>query len=222
VLRAAAGLTRAVPRYERLAGLYGLNALLGAAVAREAVARADLRPGQTVLELGVGTGRDLGWLAARVAPGGRAVGVDLAAAMARRAARRVGRAGHPAAVLRADARRLPCRDEAADVVFGARLLDLLDERDIAAVLAEAYRVLRPGGRLVLVNMSKPGEALTWFERCYRALPAVGGWLFVSRPVLAAPLLASRGFVAIGRVYRRGVPLGSEIVTARKPDGSTAA
>lgn len=217
-IRTAASLARAVRRYHLLSGIYGVNAALGSAVARAAVARAAVRPGEHVLELAVGTGVDLVALAGSAGSRGIVTGFDLARGMVRVAAARVARA-RPAGRVRlglADARALPLRAGSVDVVFGSRLLDLLDTPFIPVVLEECRRVLSPGGRIVLVNMSKPGPATSLFERCYQALPLFGGWLFVSRPVLAAPLLEAAGFAAVAREYHASFPVGSEIAWALNP------
>jgi ubiquinone/menaquinone biosynthesis C-methylase UbiE len=90
-------------------------------------------------------------------------------------------------------------------------------RDMPVVLGEFHRVLKPSGRLVLVNMSKKcGSRLTWWERLYRALPRrwaaylLGG----CRPVLLESHVTKAGFAEVQRQYIRGI-LPTEIVIARK-------
>src|SRR5262249_27241505 len=71
----------------------------------------------------------------------------------------------------ADARRLPFREAAFDVIYSSYLLDLLGLKDMPQVLSEFKRVLHQGGRVVLVNLSKDDpEELTWMERFYSRLP----------------------------------------------------
>ncbi|MEV5737543.1 class I SAM-dependent methyltransferase [Streptomyces sp. NPDC003388] len=97
------------------------------------------RPGR-LLDVACGTGLVTRRLAA-ARPALRVTGADLAAAMARRAARRL-----PGAVLRADGRRLPFADASFDAVTGVWLLHLLPgPAEVRAVVAECARVLRPGG-----------------------------------------------------------------------------
>lgn len=105
------------------------------------VALADLA-GQTVLEVGCGTGRLVQRLSER---GAHAVGVDLAAGMLAVAAARA-----PGRLLRADARRLPLPDASVDAAVTVATLEFTDA---AAVLAELARVTRPGGRIVAVTLN---------------------------------------------------------------------
>ncbi|MFF4978783.1 class I SAM-dependent methyltransferase [Streptomyces sp. NPDC001046] len=110
-----------------------------AAAAAQAVL--DLLPphARGLLDVACGTGIVTRRLAAG-RPDLRVTGVDLAPAMARRAATRL-----PGAVVRADSRRLPFRDGEFDAVCSIWLLHLVDEPDVRAVVGECARVLRPGG-----------------------------------------------------------------------------
>jgi demethylmenaquinone methyltransferase/2-methoxy-6-polyprenyl-1,4-benzoquinol methylase len=216
VIGAAASLEAAIRRYDRLSRIYHWNARLGAAASRRAIELVHARRGERVVEIGVGTGRDLALLREAVGAAGRVVGVDLSMGMLRQARRRLRRNGvHGVALERADARALPIADQWADLVFCSRVLDVVETSAIAAILSECRRLLRPGGRLAVVHMSKPGTDRNWFERLYGAGLGFGGGLFVSRPVLAAPFLHALGFVEVERRYLRGLP-GSEIVIGRLP------
>ena len=110
------------------------------------VAVADLRPGETVLDLGSGGGLDVLLSARRVGPDGTAYGVDGSPdmlALARAAAKEAG-VGN-ATFLHGHIEDIPLPDGHVDVVISNCVINL--SADKAAVLGEAFRVLRPGGRL---------------------------------------------------------------------------
>ena len=114
-----------------------------------AVDELALRPGQTALDAGCGTGRALPHLRTAVGPGGHVLGVDLTPEMLA-AARGYGRHTQALLIL-ADARRLPLPAASVDGVFAAGLLPHIP--DPGQGLADLSRVVRPGGRLVLFHPS---------------------------------------------------------------------
>jgi demethylmenaquinone methyltransferase / 2-methoxy-6-polyprenyl-1,4-benzoquinol methylase len=137
---------------------------------RRAAQRAGLRPGQTALDLCTGTGRLAHELVPYVRPGGRVIGIDFAGSMLERA-----RAQEPEVDFRlGDVSRLDEAEASVDAVtIGFGLRNLLD-RD--GSLREMYRVLRPGGRLVILEFAPPSGALMAGYRFYldRVMPLVAG------------------------------------------------
>lgn len=125
-----------------------------APVVEGVLARADLQPGERVLDLGTGTGAVAEQAARAVGPRGEVVGVDISAAMlalARRRAEESGLGHLRYAEGRGEA--LPAADGAFDVLLAS--LSLMYVIDRAAAAREMARVLRPGGRLVAAVWAGP-------------------------------------------------------------------
>ncbi|GAA0353229.1 hypothetical protein GCM10009540_86970 [Streptomyces turgidiscabies] len=107
------------------------------------------RPGEHVIDVGSGTGSHTLALAAVVAPCGDAVGIEANPALREVAEQRAADAGNAARFLDGDALALPLPDATVDVVWCERVLQHLSEPDKA--VGEIARVLRPGGRVALVD-----------------------------------------------------------------------
>jgi arsenite methyltransferase len=106
----------------------------------------EVGPGQAVLDLGSGAGLDSLLAARRVGPTGKVVGVDLCPEMVEKARRNASLLGlHNVEFVQAGIENLPLPDASVDVVISNGVLNLCPDKP--AVLAEAFRVLRPGGRL---------------------------------------------------------------------------
>ena len=114
------------------------------------VLRADLPPGEAVLDLGCGAGLDLVLAAQAVGPSGQAIGIDMAAPMVARARDALTELGLTWAEARVGyAEALPVPDASIDCVLANGILNLSPDK--SAVLREIARVLKPDGRLVLAE-----------------------------------------------------------------------
>jgi demethylmenaquinone methyltransferase / 2-methoxy-6-polyprenyl-1,4-benzoquinol methylase len=169
--------------FDRIAGVYDLmNSAMTAGLHHQwrerAVDRAEVGPGTDALDVCCGTGDLALALRRRIGPDGRVVGCDFSEPMLQLAREKSGEEGLAVEFGWADALDLPYGDESFDAVtvgFGARNL-----ADLERGLAEMVRVLRPGGRLVILEITRPQrEPLAsfyslWFDRVVPVLGNVAG------------------------------------------------
>jgi len=178
------------------------------------LAVADLHPGQTVLDLGSGGGLDVLLSARRVAPGGTAYGLDASEdmlALARANAAQAGVAN--ARFLHGHIEDIPLPEASVDVVISNCVINL--SADKPRVLAEAYRVLRPGGRLGISDVTADDRAEP--GQLARAEQQAGCCATITRAQYH-DLLRAAGFTAITitSTHPAAVALHSAIIQATKP------
>ncbi len=153
--------TRRARSYERQARLYHLMGFRDEAYRRAAVAALGLRPGDTVVELGVGTGRNLPALVAAVGPAGRVVGVDITPAMLDEARARVRRRGWDNVEL-VEADMAQAALPSVHGVLATFVLNLGPHYE--EVVGRAAGALVPGGRMVALDLRRPRGWPAWLLR----------------------------------------------------------
>jgi ubiquinone/menaquinone biosynthesis C-methylase UbiE len=182
------------------------------------VAVADLRPGETVLDLGSGGGLDVLLSARRVGPSGLAYGLDGSEDMLALASANAVRAGvSNVRFLLGHIEEIPLPDGHIDVIISNCVVNLSANKP--RVLAEAFRVLRPGGRLGISDViADPGLDPEQRAEAENQVGCTSGTLTRTE---YEGMLASAGFASVGVTVTNdaGCGLHSAIVRAVKPTAS---
>ena len=194
-----------------------LEASLGCGVP---TAVAELSEGETVLDLGSGAGADVLISARRVGPSGRAIGLDMTDEMLELARANAAEAGMTnAEFLKGYLEEIPLPDDSVDVVISNCVINLAADK--RTVLAEAARVLRPGGRFAVSDViADPDMDHATRADMQQWTGCIAGALTEDefRSALAGAGLVD---VEIQHTHRVHSHASSAIVRARKPDGDGA-
>ena len=172
--------------------------------------------GERVLEIGFGTGHSLAALAEAVGPSGRVHGIDISKGMLHQARQVLERSDFAGRVELqcADAVSLPYESESLDGIFISFTLELFDTPEIPKLLDQCRRVLHPGGRIVVVGMSKEGKeglVVRAFEWTHQHFPN----FLDCRPIFVRRALEAAGFsIESSEMMQMWVPV--EIVRGTKP------
>jgi arsenite methyltransferase len=204
-------------------------------------ALAELRQGETVLDLGSGGGIDVLLSARRVGPAGKAFGLDMTddmLALARENQRKAG--AENVEFLKGEIERVPLPDNSVDVIISNCVINLSADKD--RVLSEAFRVLKPGGRFAVSDVVTRGaipdevrrDVLLWAgciagaldENDYRAKLAAAGFESIGieptrvyRIEDAREFLAGKGVDVDAIAPEVGDKFMSAFVRAKKPSGA---
>lgn len=200
---------------DEVAGLPG-GALEAAAGCGNPTAIAEIRAGDVVLDLGSGGGIDCFLAAKQTGPEGRVIGVDMTEAMIELARRNADDLGAKNVEFRpGDIEDLPVQDASVDVVISNCVINLATDK--AKTLTEAFRVLRPGGRLRVSDM-------VWRQERPAGAGSVEEWAGCIAGALTLPDfltgLSKAGFVNARADAVRDlagyVGLASALISAEKP------
>lgn len=167
------------------------------------VAMASLQAGETVLDLGSGGGIDCFLAARRVGPGGRVIGVDMTDEMIRLARENAGKSGLTNVEFRqGEIESLPVEDGTVDVVISNCVINLSTDKE--RVFREVYRVLKPGGRMMVSDIVLDGELPAAVKGSVAAYTGCIGGALKRRDYLDA--MARAGFSRVEVVAETKVPV----------------
>jgi ubiquinone/menaquinone biosynthesis C-methylase UbiE len=198
--------------YSKLSRYYDFWGSLTEQKATErALELAEIRNGESVLEVAVGTGRVFEWIVS-MNERGRNEGIDLSPEMLARAEERLKKHITNYSLHVADAYSLPFPDGTFDLIINNYMFDLLPERDFPRVLGEFLRVLKPGGRVVITTMT-PGKR--WYSRIWDRLARHTDILAGCRPISLEEDIGRAGFTKIHAEYVSQLTFPSLVIRAEK-------
>lgn len=214
IIEAPLGTDRIRKIYNAASNYYFISNLIERAPLMRGLELAQIKPDDKVLDVAVGLGFNFLEILKKVDRENTVYGIDLSPKMLDKTEKLISKKGFSNFDLKeADARHLPFPDGTFDVLFNSYMIDLTPIADFPVVLKEFHRVLKKGGRLVLVNFSKKDISPVFSEKLYRLTPSL--W-HGCRPVLMESFVKQAGFRNVKREFHNGVcTLPSEIITALK-------
>lgn len=185
--------------YAKLSKIYAtLEGIFEKKLREKGLGYLDIQKGETVLEIGFGTGYTLVEIAKSVGETGKAYAVDVTPEMVELARQRLEREGLARRVelSEGDARNMSYEDNMFDAVYMAAVLELFDSPDIPKVLKEIKRVLKSDGRLGVISIPKEGyensRVLRLYEWVHRKFPKYAS----CRPIYVEDSLREAGYNVI--------------------------
>ncbi len=199
--------------YNSLSPVYDIWGTLAEAKARNrAIELADIKEGQSILEVAVGTGLAFQEIVKRNTSGSN-IGIDISEGMLGKAQQKLSHIDEVNYELRVgSAFEIPCPDNTFDTLINNYMFDLLSFEDMGKVLVEFQRVLEKEGKLVLVNMTegeRPGSRM--YDRIYSKFPRIMGGC---RGVKLEDELRAVGFDVVSREYYQQFLFPSEVILAK--------
>jgi ubiquinone/menaquinone biosynthesis C-methylase UbiE len=198
--------------YNGLAWIYDVwGALTEKRARRRGIELAGVKDGESVLDVASGTGLILADIV-KINRNGLNAGIDISTGMLQKARSRLKDTSVRVELKQASAFSIPYPDAHFDLLINGYMFDLMPVESMPKILAEFRRVLKPDGRLVLMNMTegeRPGSQL--YQWIYQRAPVLMGGC---RGVKLASLLTQAGFQIMTREYHQQLFFPSEVILAR--------
>jgi len=178
-----------------------------------AIELAKIENGLTILDVAVGTGNLFNQILKRN-PNGINVGIDISNGMLTKAKSKLKKQPNQNYILDiGSAFDIKMDEHSVDILFNNYMFDLIPFNQMGAILDEFLRVLRPNGKLVLVNMTKAERVGAGvYEQIYKIFPLLMGGC---RGVVQKKILTEYGFKVITREYIQQMLFPSEVILATK-------
>jgi len=209
-----ASTVRTVQKYDFISAFYDIFGITMESKARDrSLELSEITNGERVLEVAVGTGINFREILRRN-PGGWSDGIDISQKMLQRANKRAAKTGIVNYTLqRADCRALPYEDNTFDLLINQYMFDIMPTVDYGEIVTEFRRVLKPNGRLVIVNTTLPerpvDRTLEWIFSVYPKS------FSQCRGILVTPYLEKFRFRVIRREYVVNLSFPSEVILSYK-------
>lgn len=217
---------RARKKFDRVAPYYfWIMGALEVKPNKRALTMANIKEGEHVLDIGIGTGWVLERLVPLVGTTHVTYGIDYSVGMKKVALRNLAKKKYDTAVqiTTACVQNMPYKENYFDVVFASFIIDLLPAEEIPTALNEIKRVLKPGGRLIVVSMTKQGSGI------YRFARKVYEWMYYKWPTICGYRTSCRPIYIENDILRTGLSITNyelttitgflfpvAIIEARKP------
>jgi ubiquinone/menaquinone biosynthesis C-methylase UbiE len=205
--------------YDRISRIYGwMTSAFERKHGEKALELLSIQAGETILEIGPGSGHCFRRIAALVGDRGNCCGVDISAGMLKVTRDNLLKSGAAAkaSLCWADAVRLPFQDQSFDAILMVFTLELFDTPEIPQVLQETMRVLKPGARIAVTSLSKEGRAtapMRLYEWAHQKSPQFAD----CRPIYAQRSMTACGYITASTRKARMAGMPLETVLAKKPD-----
>ncbi|HEX7556685.1 MAG TPA: methyltransferase domain-containing protein [Leptolinea sp.] len=198
--------------YNSISSVYDFWGAATEGRARKAGIRlAQIRDGESILDVATGTGSML-FEGVSLNPNGFSAGIDISDGMLQKAKSKLANSSASYEIKMGSAFDIPYQNEQFDLILNGYMFDLISHEEMPKILSEFRRVLKPGGRIVLMNMTigeRPGSQI--YQWLYSVSPSIMGGC---RGVQLVPLLEKTGFKIFAREYIQQSLFPSEVILAK--------